>query len=434
MIHYAAWINLFVLVLKLFPTFNDAEDLKVKATWKSLEEIGMRGNEQAMYVEFLSKENNKSLITYILIPWENISLQDHNDDISSFFGLSELLCVTPYAIIREQTSPDDNEHEVVLKEKITTFCSQLFNSEVYSKRIDYAEGFTLSEQYQVMTMRQFPYLVDLSIAVPGSAHLDPEVFKNEFSNTMVYVSMIPDIGNVFSSWLKVGDAPELHSVIDFQDELIDRLKLYVTSLNSMKDIAERTATYKKHNKEMIDFLDSHEMDKTIQNFYSDLIRRLFCVPMEQMKQIKTDPVFGNYQPKTTPDIVTDYMPKIRDEIEKLPEEKLENLIDLINLFQEYKKQAVANPGKIVEGNIMLGGLPEEYQPSKEELILAEIGNRIYEIKCNNNREEIGKYLSQLDSEKREFTYQKFTFIHYDVMGSGRFFYVNSKEKVDFTIP
>jgi len=436
MIHYTAWINLFVLALKLFPSFNEVDNIQVKTSWRNLELIGMHGNVQAMHVEFVTLESNRTLLTYIFIPWIDMSLTNQQNDISSFFGLPEMLCVSPFAIINQVTTPDETEHEVVLKEKITTFIEEFFEIEKYAKRIDYQEGYTLGDNYQVMSMRQYPYLADLSIAVPGSAHLDPMIFKNEFSNTMIYVSMIPDIGKVISSWIKAGDAAELYAVIDIQDELLRKLEDYVLSASSANDIDERIKYYEQYKNELIDLFISYKLHVGIQFFYCDLLRRLLYIPAGQQtdKEIYTHSVYGNYQPKKTPDVVTDYMPGILNDLKKIPEAKFENLAELIDMFDAYLIKARKNPGKTVEGNIILGGLPEQYEPSKEELMLAEIGECIRAVIDSVQEQKLRTYCKDNELNGKEVAYKKYTFIHYDVMGSGRFFYVDSVENVHLILP
>lgn len=434
MINYTAWIQLFILTLKLFPTFSSVDNVQVKASWKSLENFGMHAKVQAMQVEFMIVEQNKPLMTYLLIPWDNISITGNEVDISSMLGLPDLLCVTPFAILQECYTSDSGEEDVVLKEKITTFVEELFNIDSYSELLEYKDSYILGDQYQVITMRKFSYLVDLSIAVPGSAHLIPEFFKNEFSNTMIFVSMIPDMGNITTSWIKSGDAEVLQAVIPIQDQLIQKFNGYLETATTMEDIEKRVEFNLNCKIELVDYLASEGMDTVVQNFYCDFLKRLLAVPGEKLRETPVDPVFGNYQPKTTPDIVTDYMPAIQEVIEQIPDSRLENLYDLIKLFDEYKVKAVENPGKIVDGNVLLGGMPEEYQASRDELLLAEIGERISKLIETPSENELKKYCHTNDLSGREFEYIKFSFIHYDVMGSGRFFYISSRDSVRLALP
>ncbi|MBN2018538.1 MAG: hypothetical protein JW794_10480 [Candidatus Cloacimonetes bacterium] len=434
MINYIAWIQLFVLALKLFPTFNSVDNVQVKTSWKSLESFGMFAKVRAMQVEFMMVEQNKPLITYLLIPWENISIIGNEADISSMLGMPDLLCVTPFAIVQERCTIDSGEEDVVLKEKITNFIEELFNVDVNLKLLVYEDGFSLGDQYQVITKRQFPYLVDLSIATPGSTHLDQEFFTSTYNNTMIFVSMIPDMGSITASWIKSGDAEVLQSIIPIQDEMIRAYEGYINTASTIKDIDKRVEFYEKCKVELIDYLELKGVDTTTHQFYIDLLMRFLFVPGEQTKEIQMDSVFGYYQPKTTSDTAADYMTGISDDIAKLPEAQLNNLHDLIMLFDEQKVKATEMPGKIVEGNMLLGGLPEEYQASKDELLLAEIGEKIRKIIASSSGSELNNYCSTNDLSGKEFVYTKFSFIHYDVMGSGRYFYISSRDTVHLVLP
>lgn len=436
MIPYTAWIQLFVLTLKLFPSFNGADEIQVKTSWINLESVGMYAKAQGMKVEFISIEKNKPLLTYLLIPWDNISMTGKEADISSLLGLPDLLCVTPFAIIQERYIPDvsEGEDDVVFKEKITTYIDELLSKDKYSRLMGYKDSFTLGDHYQVISMRQYPYMVDLSIAIPGSAHLDPEYFKKEYNKTMIFVSMLPDRGNVLASWIKAGDAAELTSVISIQDQLIQMFEGYIATAGSIRNVEDRIEFYMECKAELLDFLSSVGMDNAIKIFYCDLLRRLLAVPDETVREIQIDPVFGNYQPKETPDVVTDYMPDIQQDIETIPKAELENFYNLVELFNDYKTRAKQNPGKTVEGNVLLGGLPEEYQPSKDELMLAEIGERIRKINDTYDDKEIQVYCNENGLNDVVVEYVRYSFIHYDVMGSGRFFYVSTQETIRLLLP
>jgi hypothetical protein len=132
-------------------------------------------------------------------------------------------------------------------------------------------------------------------------------------------------------------------------------------------------------------------------------------------------LFPDYRPKLTPDYVLNYMPSLAGAYENLPEVTTANLPEYLILFKHYRKQARKRPGEWVEGNILLGGLPEEYNPSPAELMLSETGERI-RLLTEQYKEQCMKILDERRIKTRKITYQKYSFIHYDVMGSGRFFF------------
>jgi hypothetical protein len=146
-----------------------------------------------------------------------------------------------------------------------------------------------------------------------------------------------------------------------------------------------------------------------------------------------DHPFNDYVPKMTADDLRDFMPGILPIVDDLPETKLDNLHLLVGLFKDYRKSAKKNPGVWKEGNLVLGAKEEEYHPSEDELLLAEVGERIRQIATEEGSQQVKATLKEHQAKKRKFKYKRFTFIHMDVMGSGRFFYVESIENVNLKL-
>ena len=74
--------------------------------------------------------------------------------------------------------------------------------------------------------------------------------------------------------------------------------------------------------------------------------------------------------------------------------------------------------------MILGARAKEYIPSDEELILAEVGKRIMGTMETFHQDQRSKVLRGLWCLPRILRFSEFTFTHSDVMGSGRFFYVD----------
>jgi len=79
--------------------------------------------------------------------------------------------------------------------------------------------------------------------------------------------------------------------------------------------------------------------------------------------------------------------------------------------------------------MILGANPREYSPSPPELMMGETGERIRIIYADNEPEEILKALNRNNVKLRQILFNKYSFIHYDVMGSGRFFYVEDIQEI-----
>ncbi|MFX1254923.1 MAG: hypothetical protein ACFFCZ_25155 [Promethearchaeota archaeon] len=160
---------------------------------------------------------------------------------------------------------------------------------------------------------------------------------------------------------------------------------------------------------------------------------------QKLKKEKTneEDLFPDYTPKTTPDTIYDFLggpnkslnPKIVELLKQIPEVKLENLKQLLNLFNKYKKKAESDQGVYTTGSVWLGAPEREYHPSDAELMVSEIGLGIKLIIDSNSGEYIEncKLKAGIDSQEILFTPVKFW--HVDVMGSGRFFYAKKGEKI-----
>jgi hypothetical protein len=125
---------------------------------------------------------------------------------------------------------------------------------------------------------------------------------------------------------------------------------------------------------------------------------------------------------------------LEEELARLPAAELANLPALYEVFSRYRRQAKKQPGRWVEGNLLLGALPQEYRPSEAELLLAETGARMRKIVRENDEQQLKKLLRAHCIERALLEYTAFRFIHYDVMGSGRFFYVGNMTTEKIRLP
>ena len=157
--------------------------------------------------------------------------------------------------------------------------------------------------------------------------------------------------------------------------------------------------------------------------------------MKDNQQENTQPVsderspFPGYGPKMTPDTAMDFMPELGEEFAKLPAARVENFITLLDKLIDYQKRVKEKPGRWIEGNRLLGAREKEYRPAVDELMAAEIGDRLQTIINATSREHIRDLLREAQVSIEEFEYTRFTYTHADVMGSGRFIYVETIEKV-----
>jgi len=87
-------------------------------------------------------------------------------------------------------------------------------------------------------------------------------------------------------------------------------------------------------------------------------------------------------------------------------------------------EARGNPGKWIDGQIMLGANPREYLPSDEELLAAEFGDRLATYVESKDTMELIELWGGESLLPFPLKYNRFEYRHADVMGSGRFFYAS----------
>ena len=148
-------------------------------------------------------------------------------------------------------------------------------------------------------------------------------------------------------------------------------------------------------------------------------------------------MFGDYQPKRTPDTIHDYIGQWTSKsgsdaatvLDTIPEATLENLKAILDLLERFKKESAKQPGTIIQGKVMLGGPPKEYVPSAPELIASELGKAAMAIIKVTPPGELKTWVKKHGVKPRKLTFVPIVFSHADVMGSGRFFYAEKSQAI-----
>lgn len=141
--------------------------------------------------------------------------------------------------------------------------------------------------------------------------------------------------------------------------------------------------------------------------------------------------FPDYEPKTTPDTIEDYLSglsKVYDILAEVGESSSGNLKRILKYFKKYIKKAIKNPGGSRKGNIAIGADFNQYYPSEEELLASELGKMIEKIANSPSREEFEKVKVQEGIKSQKIEFNEIYFRHVDVMGSGRFFYAEKRQE------
>ena len=144
--------------------------------------------------------------------------------------------------------------------------------------------------------------------------------------------------------------------------------------------------------------------------------------------------FPDYQPKLNEVTAVDYRPGLIARFGELPVVNRETFARAYVALGDLKRDALRNPGGMEQGNVALGADPEEYVPSDDELLAAELGDRLAAFVKEMSPEDImaawdGAALAPPSTDYRRFNYR-----HVDVMGSGRFFYASAPQTTVIEIP
>ncbi len=449
---YLTWVKIIAMAIRLMQEPAFEKDFRVHTSWSSVDKLflGSKLRTSVLNIDIYPAGSEEKIKSYVFIPWEDYyDMLEQTDDMVIPAMLNMVYTVTPYAIIYEVGG---NPAAVLGKEDIlgifeSRFC-ELIGFEYCNAVMAKNEGITLPGQLQAITFSERRFFVDICAATPGSKPVDPGRLRETFPEKMIYLVMTPDIGSSHKQWIK-GTEPDFKPYFEnIKDELArilpDTVKKYEPILivehgkkkspgkketpdpdKTIKTKAEEKpgVSAKKEGVE-VKKTSGRKEDTTAET--SEILPGDITFPMDEP--------FPDYSPKVTPDDVPDYMPTLADGIANLPEPVLENLPRLINLFWDYQAEAVMNPGEWVDGNMILGAKPREYHPSPSELMMGETGERIRIILEENEPGDIRKVLDKQLVETRQIRYRKFSFIHYDVMGSGRFFYVENIEELSLHLP
>jgi len=145
------------------------------------------------------------------------------------------------------------------------------------------------------------------------------------------------------------------------------------------------------------------------------------------------PPFGDYQPKRSPDTALDFRSSLARDFEALPPAEAASLPELLHLLEAQQQKARKSPGTFVDGNVILGAPPREFQPSDEELVESELGDRVARAAAAAPAAEVEAILKRANITLRSISYRAITIEHVDVMGSGRFFYASEPVQREVTL-
>jgi len=417
------WITLLgeAITLGALNSFQDSLKIKNSRT-KVIPRFGALKPE-ALKTEVFYGNIEKPLLTFYFLPWQNLTQKINTDSPDEKIHPLRLITVTGYAMIfafddYTELFPKHKEESQRFEKFLKTLINYGENQQTTEEPLE------LPEYFQVISGNIFRNYISLEIAWHGSGL--PADWTFTPGNKMLRIHLIPDRGPTVINWQKPpGIAPDS----SFREKENKLIEIFDEALQkSFAGKENRETLYENAKNSIRDLLTGSDMQHNI-DFYTTRLKNWMFPESGFIKKTGKIENFPDYTPKLSPDKATDYMPEVTDSILKLPESKPENFKRLLELFIVYSRKAKDNPGEWVEGNMVLGARPKEYQPTADELILAEIGDRLQKVMKTLPGHGIHKTLKKLNIKPGDLEYIRFSFIHVDVMGSGRFFYVDKMENI-----
>lgn len=433
----AEWVKIICMAIQLFNHSELKDQATVHIGWIVPDSLGLVAPEQlpAATIRITDLKSQSVLSEYILIPRQNLyQKKTSGDDLMGDLDKT-FVTVTPNAVIyRKVLRPILADSIKSLSMKHDSLFYRMIQNDSNQKVIRQEQGFSTDNGLRVIRMIEYPHYIDLGVAHPGTKITQKILTDNLPKNKMIRLSMIPDYGQVHTQWIE--------QPYHYYDSCVSLTEKTVANIiDSTFSDAVNYGTYSSKN--MLYSLCQEQIERaeipvscipsTIKSHWKKIIRQLllfenYSDPYEDIHR-----VYPGYEPKMSPDSVLDYMGELSRDISQLPESAIDRLPELVKLYDQFIKTAKKNPGQWNDGNMMLGGNDKEYAPTRDELLLNETGNRIKKIIESEKKEEIARIMKINKIKNKTIRYKHFTFRHTDVMGSGRFTYVDRIVEMKFEL-
>ncbi|MBU0763653.1 MAG: WG repeat-containing protein [Bacteroidetes bacterium] len=415
---YKEWTDLLKHGMRYFLAGMNEPDAQLKLKTESLESSLFTGTPEGSCLKAELLISGKKVAGYEIYPWQDLYYNKPNNDLISYM---ELVSVNPFSLVYKSfafTGLPEEEQAIV--GRLEDYLKLLKDNRE-------AEDFTIPDGMQIISAKPGVHFLELQVAEPGTRMPEPETLCTIAGDRMLHLYLVPDIGPVRQSWTapcsKESSASEKR-ILDYYG-----LRLAGRPVNEPVTDAELDEIRTTCREFIAGKNNNDEQDRLC----TSLIDKIFAKSQKETTLYGTEAMFPDYVPKTTPDILRDFNPSLSDSVAALPAPGMKNLPELLNLLKKFQQEAKKNSGRWVEGNMILGADPKQYEPSDAELMAGEVGERIQGLITPENRQEVNDRLDECGIKTSKITYRRFRFRHSDVMGSGRFFYVESMEEVEMIL-
>ncbi len=430
------WIKIIYMAVQLFHSSDFSGQTHLQIQWIIPDAYDFIAPDSlpAASISLVTPDGKQTLREYILIPRQNLYQKKISADDQNIRITQELISVTPFAIAFQAFARLTDTNLIRIAKKFDSRFYKLIQTDSNQRVIREDTGFTIPNGLRVIRMREYAHYIDLEVAQPGSKAVQRAIPDILPKNKMIRLSMIPDYGPIHTQWIEQPN--------NYYDSCVSLTeKAVINIIGSTFSDAVNNGNHAGKN-----ILYSMCQDRieranipvscnstSVTSHWIKILRQLLLFendfdPYEDIQRI-----YPGYEPKLSPDSILDYMGELSVDISQLPESSLDRLPELVKLYEQFRKKAKNNPGQWNDGNMILGANDKEYAPTREELLLNETGNRIKKIIESEKREEIARIMKINKIKNKTIRYKHFTFRHTDVMGSGRFTYVDRIVEMKFEL-
>ncbi len=136
----------------------------------------------------------------------------------------------------------------------------------------------------------------------------------------------------------------------------------------------------------------------------------------ELKDLMLKGVFRSYEKDHWPATLPVYRPELIETLSALPPARFEDLAELLDHFKRYRKQAQTHPGAWSKNPHPALKEERAYKPSAEEVLLAEIGDRIRTVIAGGPRKSVLEVVGKSMPGAKGLAYKGFDFSIHDPLG------------------
>jgi len=424
--NYPMWVKLFAWSIQLMAINELPHTVSVVTDWVILSDYGITTSQfnSGLLISFNNQPDNETIQEFLLIPWQDFRIRQDESKVADSLGRFAFLGVNPFAVIYQPNALNDHPSELAsaLADRIVEKMRYILDLRLALRPISDKCEPVIPESGQIISFEHFPNYYSLQIAKPGTDQRNLQELNAAVSDCMIQVFLVPDIGPVESWWLQPVENRFSTCFSHTEKEILQLLETHLPQTCQLKNQIERQSALKQLHKQARKMIDDSCSDEYCKSQLSKWITHFLSFP-ENTQNPDPSTLFPDYHPKISPDYAVDFRPELYTYFNELPTAELKNLKVLLRAFKKVKRKARLNPGKWIDGNIVLGANPKEFIPSNEAFLLEELGMRASRLIENHSHEEIDRAMRNMLFKPRKLKFISFQFRHADVMGSGRFFYV-----------